>query len=178
GVRDESEEGLPNVRVQVGGGSAVSDSAGNYRVWDIVPFEPVLVGADSMSFDSPLWVGSGEVVAVIPSPNHFTMVNVPLRNGAVIEGRVTRAFGGELQGVAGATVEVIDSRHGHRRHTATFTDGAFYLLGVAPGEYEIRVGERTLELLGQTAAPVPFRVLPDGTGPAPVSIRLEPAGAD
>jgi hypothetical protein len=175
GVRDAGEEGLPNVRVQIGTGSAVSDSAGTYRVWDLVPFEPVFVAADSLSFESPLWVASEEGVAVLPAPNRFTLVDVPLSTGAVLEGRVARAFGGTLQGVAGATLELRETRSGHRRTVATFTDGAFYLLGVRPGSYELRVGARTLELLRQAAEPVTFTVLPDGAGPEPLEIRLEPA---
>ncbi|HEX6644993.1 MAG TPA: hypothetical protein VF037_09955 [Gemmatimonadales bacterium] len=177
GVRDAGEEGLANVRVQVGTGSAVTDSTGTYRVWDIVPFEPVFVAADSLSFESPLWVGSEQGVAVLPAPNRFTLIDLPLSNGAVIEGRVVRAFGGGVQGVPGATLELRETRTGHRRTVSTFTDGAFYLLGVPPGRYELRIGNRTLELLRQAAEPVDVLVTPDGTGPAPLEIRLAPAPA-
>ncbi|HEU4829167.1 MAG TPA: hypothetical protein VFT04_08220 [Gemmatimonadales bacterium] len=175
GVRDGGEEGLPNVRVQVGTGSAVSDSLGEYRVWDIVPFEPVVVAADSMSFESPLWVAGDEVLAVMPSPNHFTAVDVPLSTGAVLEGKVVRAFGGGLQGVAGATLELREQRTGRRRSVVTFTDGSFYMLGVPPGEYALEVGPRTLELLRQTAEPLRFTVSFDGVAPANLELRLAPS---
>ena len=177
GVRDDGEEGLPNVRVQVGTGSAVTDSTGEYRVWDIVPFEPVAVAPDSMTFESPLWVGGDGPLAVMPSPNHFTSVDVPLSTGAVLEGKVAREFGGGLQGVAGVTLELREINSGRRRSIVTFTDGSFYALGVRPGEYELVVGPRTLELLRQTADPLRFTILPDGAAPGGLDIRLVPAAA-
>jgi hypothetical protein len=175
GVRDEGEEGLPNVRVQVGHGSAMTDSSGAYRVWDIVPFEPVVVAADSMSFESPLWVPGDEALAVLPSPNHLTGVDVPLSTGAVLEGRLVRAFGGSLQGVAGATLELREQRTGRRRSVVTFTDGSFYMLGVPQGEYALEVGARTLDLLRQSAEPLRFTIGQDGEAPAGLEIRLVPA---
>ncbi|HEU5049354.1 MAG TPA: carboxypeptidase regulatory-like domain-containing protein, partial [Gemmatimonadales bacterium] len=175
GARDAGEEGLSNVRVQVGTGSALSDSTGAYRVWDIVPFEPVVVVPDSMSFESPLWVTTGDATAVLPAPNRFTVVDIPLSVGAVLEGRVTRAFGGAMQGVAGATLELTELRSGTQRRVTTFSDGAFYILGIPPGDYELRVGPRILEILRVTAAPWRFAIGPDGAGPASIEISLEPA---
>jgi hypothetical protein len=175
GTREAAEEGLPNVRVQVGSTSAVTDSAGEYRVWDIVPFEPVMVAADSMSFDSPLWVPADDALAVLPSPNHFTTVDVPLRTGAVLEGRVVRVFGGAAQGVAGATLDLREARTGRRRSVVTFTDGSFYILGVPPGDYELAVGPRTLYLLRQTAQSLSITVSPEGEAPSGLEIRLEAA---
>ncbi len=175
GVRDDGEEGLPNVRVQVGSGSAVTDSSGSYRVWDIVPFEPVMVAADSMSFESPLWVAGHDGLAVLPSPNHFTDVDLPLSIGAVLEGRVVRAFGGGMQGVAGATLELREVSTGRRRSVVTFTDGSFYMLGIPQGRYELQVGPRTLDLLRQTAEPLRFTVSPEGEAPAGLELRLAPA---
>ena len=134
-----------------------------------------MVAADSMSFESPLWVPGDEVVAVLPSPNHFTRVDVPLSTGAVLEGRLVRAFGGSLLGVAGATLELREQRTGRRRSVVTVTDGSFYLLGVPQGEYTLEVGPRTLDLLRQSAEPLRFTVGPDGEAPAGLEIRLVPA---
>src|SRR5205807_5769668 len=40
---DPGEPVVPGVRVLVGTNTATSDSSGCFRVWDLVPFEPVLV---------------------------------------------------------------------------------------------------------------------------------------
>jgi hypothetical protein len=172
GKRDVGEEGLGGVRVQVGSSGAYADSLGVYRVWDVVPFEPLLVSADSLSFDSPLWVASDRAIAVLPAPNSFTAVDVPIRTGAVLEGQVTREFGGELQGVAGATLVLTERHTGRRRTINTFTDGTFYALGVTPGEYELAVGDRLLDLLQMKAEPRRFVVEPDGSGPGQLEFTL------
>src|SRR5882762_669527 len=43
GIRDAGEPGVANARVLVGSLSARTDSSGAYQVWDLIPFEPVLV---------------------------------------------------------------------------------------------------------------------------------------
>ena len=174
GRRDADEPGLPNVRVQVGSGSTWSDSLGAYRVWDVVPFEPVLVAADSLSFDSPLWVAGDRAIEVMPAPNHFTAVDVPLLTGAVLEGRVAREFGGKLQGVGGVSLVLTDRRTGRERRFATFTDGTFYTLGVTPGEYDLSVAPRVLDLLRAGAEPVRLVVPAGGESPPPADVLLVP----
>jgi hypothetical protein len=79
--------------------------------------------------------------------------------------------------VAGATLELREIRSGRRRTVVTFTDGSFYMLGVRPGEYELVVGPRTLELLRQTADPIQFTVAPGGESPGNLDLRLVPATA-
>src|SRR3989449_6826413 len=57
---DVGESAVPGVRVLVGTSEARSDSSGWFRVWDLVPFEPVSVTVDSLSIESPLVVRSEE----------------------------------------------------------------------------------------------------------------------
>src|SRR5438477_342576 len=49
GIRDPGEPAIVNARVLVGSLSARTDSAGAYHIWDLVPFEPVMVSLDSLS---------------------------------------------------------------------------------------------------------------------------------
>lgn len=171
---DLDEEGLPNVRVQVGAGSATSDEDGVYRVGDILPFEPVLVVVDSLSFESPLWVAPYRTIAVTPAPNRSTRVDIPLVMGAVVEGTVARIFGGAPQGVAGVPLILTDRRTGERRSMTTFSDGVFYTLGITPGDYELTVEAAVRDMLGVTAAPVRFTVSPRGDPPGAIQVMLEP----
>jgi hypothetical protein len=69
-----------------------------------------------------------------------------------------------------------DKRSGTRRTLVTFTDGAFYLLGVKPGDYELTVDERVLDALGADAAPLSFQLVPtpDGVGRSDLELRLKP----
>jgi len=172
GRRDVGEPALPNVRVLVGSAGATTDSAGAYHVWDLVPFEPIFVTLDSLSLDSPLLVPAFSRASIVPGPNRFRTLDIPVVQAGVIEGRVTR----EGRGVGGVTLVLTDKRTGTRRTLVTFTDGAFYLLGVKPGEYELAVDERVLDALGADAAPLPFTLVPtpQGVGRSDLELRLKP----
>jgi hypothetical protein len=175
GLRDPAEAGLPGVRVQVGSVSATSDTTGSYHIWDVVPFEPVAVRVDSLSFTSPLWVASRTEVYVVPPPNQFTPVDIPLVVGSVIEGRVVRPFGGALQGVAGVELILTSRETGAARTVTTFSDGTFYTLGIVPGTYDVAVSPRTLGILAATAEPQRIAVPGDGNDVPPVELLLTPA---
>lgn len=155
---------------RVGNGAAYSDSLGYYRAWDAVPFEPVLVRADSRSFESPLWVPGFELAAVVPSPNRLTMVDIPILRGVVLEGRVVSAATGS--GLSGVRLQLRERRSGASRTITTFNDGSFYVLGITPGDYVLEVDPRVLETLGMTATPAGFVVQPGSDGVDPVQLRL------
>jgi hypothetical protein len=172
GRRDIGEPGLANVRVLVGSISARSDSAGAYRVWDLVPFEPLLVAVDSLSLDSPLLVPAFARASIVPGPNRFRTLDVPVVQAGVIEGRVERSG----RGVGGVTLFLTDRRTGARRTLVTFSDGVFYALGVKPGEYELTVDSRVLDALAVDARPLAFTLAPtpDGVGRSDLEVRLTP----
>ncbi len=172
GRRDVGEPGLANARVLVGSVGTSTDSGGGYRVWDLVPFEPIFVTLDSMSLESPLLVPAFARASIVPGPNRFRTLDIPVVQAGVIEGRVTR----DGRGVGGVTLILTDRRTRTGRSLVTFTDGAFYLLGVKPGEYELTVDERVLDALGADAAPLPFTLVPtpQGVGRSDLELRLKP----
>jgi hypothetical protein len=156
GLRDIGEEPLPDVRVRVGNISAVSDSQGEYRVWDQLPYEPVLVVMDSLTLSSPLWTPSYSAISVELGPNEFRMIDLPVAPAGVIEGRVLRDTPTGPVGQAGATLYVTNRRTGARLSVVTFSDGDFYLMGVKPGEYDITVADAVQTRLNMRAEPLRF----------------------
>ncbi|HEV8265571.1 MAG TPA: hypothetical protein VGQ06_11510 [Gemmatimonadales bacterium] len=172
GRRDIGEPGVANVRVLVGSIAARTDSSGGYRVWDLVPFEPVLISVDSLSLDSPLLVPAFGRVSIVPGPNRFRSLDIPVVQAGVIEGRVVRAG----RGVGGVTLILTERRTGAQRTLVTFTDGAFYLMSVKPGSYDLTVDPRVLDALGVDADPLPFTLAPtpNGVGRSDLELRLKP----
>jgi hypothetical protein len=170
------EPPVPSVRVRVGTTSAVSDSNGTYRIWDLIPFEPVMVRVDSLSLDSPLLVPSLGTISVVPGPNRFRALDVPIAIAGVLEGKVVRGDNSDRRGVAGVTLMLTDKRTRGVRRIVTFTDGDFYLLGVTAGQYELAVDPRSLEALGMTAEPFPLTLAPsvDGVGRSGLVLELRP----
>jgi hypothetical protein len=160
GARDPGEEAVPDLRVRVGSGSARTDASGHYRVWDLIPFEPVLVTLDSLSLPSPLVVPAFATASVVPGPNRFRALDIPIARAGVIEGRVEQAG----RGRGGVTLLLTDRRTGARRRLTTFSDGAFYALGIKPGDYELTVEERVLDALSAAAEPVRFTLVSGAGG--------------
>lgn len=173
---DPGEPPVPGVRVLVGNGSAASDSDGLFHVWDLVPFEPLLVTVDSLSIDSPLLVPAFASASVVPGPNRFREVDIPLVQAGVLEGRVATEGAAGRRGVGGITLILTDRRSGQRRTFTTFTDGAFYLLGVKPGDYELAVDPQVLDALGAAADPQRFSLVPtaEGVGRSGMEILIRP----
>ena len=169
------EELLPDVRVLAGFTSAVSDSSGRYRVWDLPAFEPVVVTLDSTSLASPLWVPAYGSVSVETGPNRFRSLDIPIVPGGVIEGTLVRATPGGAAPVAG--VKLLLKRQGARevRTLYTFSDGAFYLIGVKPGEYELSADGAALARLGLHGEPLSFTMpaSTDGASVDGLELRLE-----
>ena len=174
GEWDAGESVVGGVRVRLGNHTAVSDSSGVFRVWELIPFEPVLMMVDTLSIESPLVVPAFATASVIPSPNRFRTVNVPLVRAGVVEGRVLLDGPGGARELGGASVIITHVVTGVRQAAVTFSDGEFYVLGIKPGEYEITVDARVLAAFGGTATPVRIRVAPDGSvhGPATVELRI------
>jgi hypothetical protein len=134
----------------------VSDSSGVYRIWDLPPFEPVLVTVDSATLASPLWIPAYGSMSLETGPNRFRSLDIPIAPGGVIEGRLLRDAAGGQVPVAG--VRLMLRRKGAReeRELITFSDGGFYLIGVKPGEYELSAAQSTLDRLGLTGEPLTF----------------------
>jgi hypothetical protein len=155
---------LSGVRLRAGYVTAVSDSSGRYRVWDLPSFEPVLVAVDSATLASPLWVPAHGSVSVETGPNRFRELDLPILPGGVIEGRVVRETPTGTVPVAGATLRLQRRDTQEVRSLISFSDGAFYLMGVKPGDYELSVDPGDLERLGLTADPLAFSLAADAEG--------------
>jgi hypothetical protein len=174
GRYDPGEPPVPGVRVIVGPRQAVSDSQGEFRVWDLMPFEPVDVLVDSLSIDSPLLVPAFARATLVPNPNRFRTLDVPVVAAGVVEGRVWREIGGTREPVGVVGLVLTDRRTGTSRRFASFSDGSFYLMGVKAGDYELAVGEAEP---GLAATPLRFTIEPEAavSGRAGLELLLRPA---
>ena len=165
---------LSGVRLRAGYVTAVSDSAGRYRVWDLPSFEPVLVAVDSTTLASPLWIPTHGAVSVETGPNRFRELDLPILPGGVIEGNVVRDTPTGSMPVAGARLLLRRQGSDDVRSLTSFSDGAFYLIGVKPGEYELAVDAGDLDRLGLTDTPVVLSMPadPDGATVSGLEVRL------
>jgi len=170
GIRDVGEPAVANAHVLVGSLSARTDSSGAYRVWDLVPFEPVIVSLDSVSLDSPLFV---------PLFARTSIVRGPIASAVSTSGGRSRRHRGpsrpQRRGSRRRDAHSHGSAQRHPAHLVTFNDGAFYLMGVKPGDYELTVAEQVLDALAVDAEPVRFSLAPtaSGIGRSDLEVRLK-----
>ncbi len=153
---DAGEELLPGVRVRAGYSSAVADSSGEYRIWNLVPFEPVLLTVDTLSLPSPLWVPAFAAARVEPGPNQYRTLDIPVVPGGVVEGRLVRETPTGPQPMGGVEVVLRELSTGHRRTLVTFSDGEIYGIGIRPGRYEMTADPEQLRRSGLRSVPVQF----------------------
>jgi hypothetical protein len=174
GRRGAEEPVIPDVRLQVGIGSTTTNSDGEYRIWDVTPYEATYVAVDTTSLRTPLWVPAYGAVLVEPNPNRFRVLDIPILPGGVIEGAVVReAVTGDVP-VAGVMVVLRHYKTGKERKILTFGDGSFYAIGVRPGEYELRLDQTAAQRLGVQANTVRF-VVPvelDGATISGLTLRI------
>jgi len=166
GLRDPGEEGLGRVRVYVGNQMVVTDSAGRFASWDAIPLETILVGVDTMSLASPLWIPQYGDVAIRPVPNTFTTVNLAIIEAGVIDGRVTGLVDGHPVVLGGVTL-LLTEPNGSTRLLRTFSDGGFYAMGLRPGSYVITLdgpaaARWSAPPLEFTVPPIPGGAIVDG----------------
>ena len=157
GLRDPEEQGLGSVRVYVGHQMVVTDSLGQFASWDALPLETIMVGVDTMSLASPLWIPQYGEVAIHPVPNTFTTVNVAIVEAGVIDGRVMGLVDGR-QVVLGGVALLLTGPDGSTQRLRAFSDGGFYAMGLRPGTYVLTLDNPATERW--SAAPLEFTVMP------------------
>jgi hypothetical protein len=91
GKRDEGEYVLPDVQVTVGLYGQRTDARGQFRLWPLSAFDPVVAAVDTTSLPSPLWLPAFSGIELNPLPNRFTTLDIPVLPGGLIEGRVMRS---------------------------------------------------------------------------------------
>lgn len=75
GTLERDEQPLPGVAVQIGSITVETDSIGEYHIYDLTPFEPVVLMPDSLTLPYPGL--EAKPILVVPLPNGTTRVNLP-----------------------------------------------------------------------------------------------------
>ncbi|UCD23374.1 MAG: carboxypeptidase regulatory-like domain-containing protein, partial [Gemmatimonadota bacterium] len=158
GVRDTNEEGFPDLRLNLGSRGVTTDSLGRFSTWDFVPFESLILEIDSLSIDTPLWVPATPLMSLSPGPNSFSYMQIPLVQAGEVSG--TAVFGDGDLPAGGLHLILEDPQSGLTIPTRTFSDGAFFFMGLRPGRYQVRVDDAQLRQLRMSSTPIEVIVDP------------------
>jgi hypothetical protein len=171
GIRDPDEPAAAGVSVSVQGRRAETDAEGRYRLWEIQPYDAVVVGVDSLTLDFG-WTPSPRQVVVRPSPNIFNRVDLPVVRTREVTGSVE---GPARRALAGVSVEVVDADGAIVVTGRTFSDGEFYFQSVPPGTFLVRVADSSARALGLCGTGVEVTLSADGDEVLGVpTLRLRP----
>ncbi len=176
GVWDQGEPLLPGVKVRAGIHQVATDSSGRYRIWDLEPYEPVDVEVDSLSLPSPLWAPAFDLVSVEPGPNSFRNLDLAIAPGGTIDGQVLRETIEGMRGMGGVPLVLTELKTGRTKSLTTFSDGAFYAIGVKPGDYELSVSPQVLARLNLISPPLRLTMpaMVDGASLTGLDLQLTP----
>ena len=172
GVHDPGEPGLPGIPVSVGGWPATTDADGRFSAWGLVASEPARIDVDTLAFPDPRMVLPAPVFRVLPAPNAFGEVEIPVVVGAEVGGFVV--LGDEA--VPNVPVVLRELNTGKEIRIVTFADGGFYKNGVPPGEYEVTLPDDVLDRLKVYAPPLSIFVPPGSEEKryTDLQLKLEP----
>jgi hypothetical protein len=156
GRRQDDEPVLPGTRVLVVNHWLTADSEGHYQVWGLSPYQEAIVAADTTSLASPWWVPAFGSASVLPAPNSFRTVDLPILIGGIVEGSLMLDGPTSLPSDRAFTLTLIESTTGAKTTLETFSDGSFYRSGLRPGHYIATVDPSALAPLRLTADSVHF----------------------
>jgi len=156
GTPDPDEMRVEGVLIRAGPIAVRTDAEGRFAVWDLVPFEPVVLEVAEESIRDPLLIAARRRVVLRPDPNSFTPIPVSLVRAGEVTGQVV--VDPNETPLRGVTVLLRNLDTGDEFTAKTFSDGAFYLLGVRPGRYAVSVPDDVLDLLDLLAEPAQFEI--------------------
>jgi len=89
----------------------------------------------------------------IAVPNRYKNIEIPLYHTGVIEGKVTLCEKQRNRNIGGVRLIIKGINNNYEKIIKTFSDGTFYLSGVLPGEYSLKVDPVQLEFLTSVCLP-------------------------
>lgn len=167
---DDGDEAAPGISVLVGGARTRTDADGFYRAWNVTPYEVTAVAIDTLSGIDPRYTVLTGGTLLRPVPHMPNRVDFPLTETREVLGRVVMEGG---QGVGGVEIELIHTESGRSQTVRTFSDGAFYVSRLLPGQWRVRVAGPSLDAVRASSDPQELRLDIDVADPEPM-LELEP----
>jgi hypothetical protein len=159
------EAPAPFVEVTAGHQRGQTDERGEYRIWGVSPYEPIVVQMDTVRSFVPDWAPARTSVVLRTVPNLYRDVDIPLALTKEILGAVSAGPG--VLTVGGVTLHLENLTTGDVEEVLTFSDGTFYVPRIRVGRYRLRPSPASLEALDAVASPdfLEFRVDADEERP-------------
>lgn len=184
GQRDDGENYISGVAFRQNGVPMVKTSDDLSFIAPLAPDNPVRISIDRENNDNPMRESLFDGYEVLPRPGHTTMVELPVVEVSLVEGRLSAQIDGQAVPASRMLVELVAKNGGAVTATTSEFDGYYMFDKVTPGSYTLRVtAPATSVLVGQSATRVidvksgefytfDLPLMPNGISPA-TSHKLE-----
>lgn len=163
------EPPIAGLRIVAAGRVATTDADGRWTLWDLPPYAQTAITLDTTSLPAPYLVPPFRQALITPAANRFITLDLPMVPGGVAEGIVVM---GDSTPAAGMLLRL--RRVGGSDHVSlrTFSDGAFYAVGLRPGDWEVRPDAADTGALGAAQASLVFTIPSTADGASVAGLRL------
>lgn len=161
GFRDSDEPKAYGLNVHINGGRIdVNEKDTTIRVFDLEPYTRYLITLDGTNFDNIAWQMRKKTISVSIDPNMFRLIEVPIAVVGEGAGNVYFTGSGGKKGQGRIILNFYRNDSIRVAHTLTESDGYFSYLGLAPGDYVVKVDPAQLNKLHWKSSPssIPFTI--------------------
>jgi hypothetical protein len=148
GLYDEGETIIDDPAIRM---SRVSASQlgrdGIFRFSQLQQYEQYHVDINKAAISNPMLVPKQRQFSFIADPNQYKNIDVPFYYSGILEGKVVLRDGSAVRELGGLRLYLQNVETGEVRETRTYSDGAFYLDEVEPGNYRLYPDPNQLTIL-------------------------------
>jgi hypothetical protein len=154
GKRDPGEPKVIGLNLHITGGRIEQNKRdSSIRVLDLEPFTSYFIETDKNSFENVAWQIRKPVISVAIDPNQFKLIELPVAVFGEGSGMVYVDKGGGLVGQGRIIVSFYRADSTLAGRTLSESDGYFSFLGLAPGNYFVKVDDGQMRKLNMSVAP-------------------------
>ncbi|MCE5345627.1 MAG: SPOR domain-containing protein [Bacteroidales bacterium] len=154
GKRDQGEPKAYGLNLRANGGRVeISDRDTTIRILGLEPYTSCFIELDPNSFENISWKLTKKTICVTVDPNILKLIEIPITVAGEATGMINLDKNGNKEGIGRIIVTFYDSNHRLAGKTLTEDDGYYSYLGLAPGNYLVRVDTIQLRKLRMISEP-------------------------
>lgn len=120
---------------------------GIYRFSQLQQYERYHVDINKAAISNPMLVPKQRQFSFVADPNQYKNIDIPFYYSGILEGKVVLKEGESVRDLGGLRLYLENVETGEVREARTFSDGAFYIDEVEPGNYRLYPDPNQLNIL-------------------------------
>jgi len=154
GTWDAGEEILPGNALSIEKASTRQVTrSGIARLTQLQPYRRYNFKVNLAKIPDPLLLPKNKSFSVVLDPNSYKTIDVPFFTTGIIDGRVDKFVADVYTPVSGLKIHMVNLETKSETILRTFSDGSYYSMEVAPGDYKLWVDEAQLQFLAMNSMP-------------------------